>query len=102
FRRLVNLVPRRGLLVVGAASPVALEVSRGGFCRVESFAVEGTADWQAKSVRVDVSGSRFEVWRERDRFAEMTGPFWGPAALSNALAVVAAAHHLGLSADEIA
>jgi UDP-N-acetylmuramate: L-alanyl-gamma-D-glutamyl-meso-diaminopimelate ligase len=102
FRRLVNLVPRRGLLVVGAGSPIALEVSRGAFCHVESFAVEGTADWGAKSVRVDQSGSRFEVWRERERFGEMAGSFWGQSALSNALAVVAAAHHLGLNADEIA
>ncbi len=102
FRRLVNLIPRRGLLLAGVASPIALEASKAAFCRVESFAVDGAADWLAKGVRVDESGSRFEVWRDGARYGEVAGPFWGEAALSNALAVVATSHHLGLSVEEIA
>ena len=102
FRRLTNLIPRRGSLVVGAASPLALEVSQGAFCRVESFAVEGDADWQARRVCVDKSGSRFEVWRQGACCGELAGPFWGQAALSNALAVVAAGDHLGLGFEEMA
>ena len=105
FRRLVNLIPRRGLLLAGAASSLALESGKAAFCRVESFAVAGavdvTADWQARVVRVDESGSRFEVWRDGAQYGKVAGPFWGEAALSNVLAVVATSHHLGLSADEI-
>ncbi|HLE21363.1 MAG TPA: UDP-N-acetylmuramate:L-alanyl-gamma-D-glutamyl-meso-diaminopimelate ligase [Vicinamibacteria bacterium] len=102
FRRLVNLIPRRGSLLVGAGSPLAMDIAKGAFCRVESFALEAPATWQARAVRVDGNGSRFEVWKDGNRYGEMAGPFWGGAALTNALAVVATAQHLGLGAEEIA
>ena len=102
FSRLVNLIPRGGLLVVGADSRSAVEIAQRAFCPVETFAVGAPATWEAREVQVDQEGSRFEVWREGKRYASMAGPFWGPAALKNPLAVVAIAHRLGLSADEIA
>lgn len=102
FRRLVNLIPRRGLLVVGAESPIALAVSEAAFCRVASFACNVPANWQAKHTRVDEAGSRFEAWHDGTRFGELSGPFWGEAAIRNALAVAATTHHLGLDAESIA
>jgi UDP-N-acetylmuramate: L-alanyl-gamma-D-glutamyl-meso-diaminopimelate ligase len=102
FKRLVNLIPRGGLLVVGAESPLAMDIAEGAFCRVESFAVEGEATWQARAVRADDSGSHFEVWCEGKRYGVMTGPFWGRAALRNALSAVAIGHRLSLGGKEIA
>ena len=37
FRRFVNLIPQRGFLAIGADSPSAMEVSRDGLCRKETF-----------------------------------------------------------------
>src|SRR5204862_2291713 len=39
FRRLVNLVPRRGLLLIGADSPGARALSGAAMSRVETFGV---------------------------------------------------------------
>ena len=47
FRRLVNLVPRRGLLLVGADSPGALALTAPAVSRVETFGLGEDADWQA-------------------------------------------------------
>lgn len=102
FRRLVNLIPRGGLLVVGAESRNAVEIAERAFCPVETFAVGGAATWEAREVEVDEGGTRFEVWHEGKRYARMSGPFWGADALKNPLAVIALAHRLGLSAEEIA
>ena len=47
FRRLVNLVPRRGLLLLGADSPGARALVDAAVSRVETFGTADDADWQA-------------------------------------------------------
>ncbi len=102
YKRLVNLIPRRGLLVVGAKSRLAVEIAELALCPVETFAVGADATWEVCEIKVDEGGSRFEVWREGKRYASMAGPFWGAGALTNPLAVIAIAHRLGLTAKDIA
>src|SRR5262249_21370014 len=47
FRRFVNLVPRRGLLIVGADSPVARDLVADARSRVETFGTGDGVNWQA-------------------------------------------------------
>src|SRR3954454_21593684 len=47
FRRLVNLVPRRGLLLVGADSPAARALAGNAVSRVQTFGTATDVDWQA-------------------------------------------------------
>src|SRR6266850_4833732 len=46
FRRLANLVPRNGLLLLGADSPHALALKSSAVSPVETFGVSDGADWQ--------------------------------------------------------
>src|SRR4030095_11022048 len=46
FRRLVNLVPRRGLLVLGADNADALALKQYAHCKVETFGLSDGSDWQ--------------------------------------------------------
>jgi UDP-N-acetylmuramate: L-alanyl-gamma-D-glutamyl-meso-diaminopimelate ligase len=101
FERLVNLIPRRGLLVVGAESVTAMRCARKSHCPVESFSVANDADWRAKPLESSKSGTRFEVTRKGTLLDVFEGPFWGAAALRNALVTVAVAHWLGLDGNEI-
>src|SRR5947209_19089941 len=50
FRRLVNLVPRKGLLLIGADSPGALALKGAAVSRVETFGLGAGLDWQAHDV----------------------------------------------------
>ncbi len=102
FKRLVNLIPRRGLLVVGAESPLAVEIAERAPCRVESFSVSAEASWQARMVASGEQGSRFEVLREGKLFAVLEGPLWGDAALRNMLSVIAVGSWFGLDRQELA
>src|SRR3954452_17503189 len=52
FRRLVNLIPSRGLLLVGADDPEASAIAAGARCRVETFGLSTGCDWQAHDLRV--------------------------------------------------
>jgi UDP-N-acetylmuramate: L-alanyl-gamma-D-glutamyl-meso-diaminopimelate ligase len=101
FRRLVNLIPRRGLLLVGAESSLTTDIAKGAHCPVESFAVEAPATWQGRTISVGEEGTRFEILQEGKSYAVMEGPFWGRGAVLNALAVVAAAHRVGLDPKQI-
>lgn len=101
FKRLVNLIPRRGLLVVGAESPLAMEIAGGALCRVESFSVSAEASWQARMVASGEEGSRFEVLKQGELFAVLEGPLWGDAALRNMLSAVAVGSWFGLDRQEI-
>src|SRR5438270_12516376 len=47
FRRLVRLVPRKGLLLVGADSPGARSLREHAVSRVETFGTADGLDWQA-------------------------------------------------------
>lgn len=101
FERLINLIPRTGLLVVGAESATAMECARKAHCRVETFSVTSDADWQARHLETSTLNVRFEVKRKKTHFGVFQGPFWGDAAIRNALEVIAVSHWLGLETEEI-
>jgi len=102
FRLLANLVPRNGLLIVGIESERARRVAEGAICPLESFAVEGEADWTAEVLESGPEGTRFRLHRKGVEIAEASARLWGPASLRNALAASSAAHFLGCSGSEIA
>jgi UDP-N-acetylmuramate: L-alanyl-gamma-D-glutamyl-meso-diaminopimelate ligase len=100
FRRLLSVVPRRGLLVAGIESPALVPLIAGAPCRVESFALAGEADWLAIELRTGRDGSRFRVLhRGRDR-GEAHLALAGEHNVRNALAAVAAADAVGLPVEE--
>jgi UDP-N-acetylmuramate: L-alanyl-gamma-D-glutamyl-meso-diaminopimelate ligase len=102
FERLVNLIPRRGLLVVGAESATAEKIAGKARCGVETFSATGSATWRVRDVESVEAGRRFTIIHEGLDYAAAEGPFWGRAAIGNALAAVAVGHWFDLSASEIA
>src|SRR6187402_3891289 len=63
FRRFVNLIPRRGLLLAGADDAEALALTKNARCRVETFGLSATSDWQAHDLRVQEGSTAFKVRR---------------------------------------
>jgi UDP-N-acetylmuramate: L-alanyl-gamma-D-glutamyl-meso-diaminopimelate ligase len=102
FRLLATLVPQNGLLVAGVESERARRVAESALCPVESFSVEGEADWTAALLGAGPEGTRLRLRRRGVEVAEATTRMWGRASVRNALAAAAAAHHLGSSGEEIA
>jgi UDP-N-acetylmuramate: L-alanyl-gamma-D-glutamyl-meso-diaminopimelate ligase len=100
FRRLINLIPRRGLLVCHEDSPVVREMARKAFCRVEGYGFD-RGRWRAVEMEEAEAGARFHVLRDEQRFVDVSLRVPGAHNVLNALAVVAAAADRGLSPDEI-
>jgi UDP-N-acetylmuramate: L-alanyl-gamma-D-glutamyl-meso-diaminopimelate ligase len=102
FRRLVNLVPRSGLLLLGADSLDALALKKIAPSRVETFGLADSADWRATDISVSSSGQAFNVWHQGARFAKVDIPLSGAHNVRNALASIAVAHALAVPAATIA
>ena len=101
-RRLVTLLPRRGLLVLGADSPAALEMQVGAPCPVTTFGLADTAEWRAAAVEPGPDGTTFVVEHRGEPIAEMRVPIVGEFNVRNVLAAVAVASAVGLDPKVIA
>jgi UDP-N-acetylmuramate: L-alanyl-gamma-D-glutamyl-meso-diaminopimelate ligase len=102
FRRLVNLVPRRGLLLIGADSPGARALVDRAASRVLTFGTAPDVDWQAADLEAEGALTRFNVRRGGSPFGEFELPMVGAYNVRNALAAIAVATEVGISAERIA
>jgi UDP-N-acetylmuramate: L-alanyl-gamma-D-glutamyl-meso-diaminopimelate ligase len=102
FRRFVNLVPRRGLLLLGADNADALALKSGAHCRVETFGLSPGADWQAHDLDVGATATRFGVRRGGASVGTFDLPLLGAYNVRNALAAIAVGAATGLSTDTMA
>jgi UDP-N-acetylmuramate: L-alanyl-gamma-D-glutamyl-meso-diaminopimelate ligase len=104
FEKFVRLIPQDGQLLVCAAYPNAVKLSREG-CKgrvVTYIAKEGAdADYTPRGLSFGPAGARFEVVERGQSLGTAELPMGGTHNVENALGVIAAARGLGLSFEEI-
>jgi UDP-N-acetylmuramate: L-alanyl-gamma-D-glutamyl-meso-diaminopimelate ligase len=91
FRRLVNLVPRNGLLVVNEDDENILPLLKTTHCPVKRFGIKG-----AESVEFSDQGACFNFDGFRFHL-----PLFGELNVRNALGVIVVGRHCGLSNQQI-
>jgi UDP-N-acetylmuramate: L-alanyl-gamma-D-glutamyl-meso-diaminopimelate ligase len=96
FKRLVLLVPRNGLLILGADNPLAAGLAERAFAPVQTFGTADGADWQAADVRVTTTGTEFRVRRSGTLVGRFEVPLLGLHNVRNALAAIAVGAAVGL------
>ncbi len=96
FRRLVNLVPRTGRLIIGADSPEAMRFAQQARCPVETFGMAEGADWQATEIRSAATGTTFHLTHRGEAMGHVAVPLFGEHNVRNALAAMAVGHAAGL------
>ncbi|MGA7340318.1 MAG: UDP-N-acetylmuramate:L-alanyl-gamma-D-glutamyl-meso-diaminopimelate ligase [Terracidiphilus sp.] len=106
FKRLVNLVPRRGLIVAYDGSANVTECVEHALCRVERYGFSDHADWRIRNLRHESgheSGlTRWEVWRQGAQWSQLEMALAGEHNALNATAAAALAAGQGVSKDAIA
>jgi UDP-N-acetylmuramate: L-alanyl-gamma-D-glutamyl-meso-diaminopimelate ligase len=102
FRRLVRLVPRNGLLLLGADSPHARALAPMAVSPVETFGLDEQATWRASDIEHRDGLTRFEVHREETAFGQFESPLLGVHNVRNALAAIAVGTRVGLSQATLA
>jgi UDP-N-acetylmuramate: L-alanyl-gamma-D-glutamyl-meso-diaminopimelate ligase len=105
FKRLVNLVPRRGLIVAFDGSENVSECVERALCRVERYGFSASAHWQIRNLRHEGGQSRpltrWEIWRNGAMWAELEMGVAGEHNALNATAAAALATGQGVAKEEI-
>ena len=101
FRRFVNLVPRRGTLILGADSPEALRLAAVARCDVQTFGLSEDADWRASEVTPEGDHIRFQLSHRREPLGHFEVPLFGAHNVRNALAAIAVGATVGISTEEL-
>lgn len=102
FARFVNLVPRRGLLLLGADDAEAMKLRERAPCPVETFGLSPGADWQGHDVKVSGTSTSFSVRRRGEPIGSFELPLLGAYNVRNALAAIAVGAAVGLSTHTLA
>ncbi len=109
FKRLVNLIPRRGRIVAfdGAAgqsleSPSLERVLAKAFSPVERYGASPRANWRVTDLRLDPGRTRWTVLHDGKPWADFEFPLAGEYNVWNATAAAALASSCGVSKEAIA
>ncbi|HWF67629.1 MAG TPA: UDP-N-acetylmuramate:L-alanyl-gamma-D-glutamyl-meso-diaminopimelate ligase [Acidobacteriaceae bacterium] len=101
FKRLVNLVPRRGRIVAFDGSTNVTECVERAFCPVERYGFEAQSDWRVADLSVHGNCSRWRIEQKGWPWLEVEMPVIGEHNVLNATAAAALAHGQGVPADAI-
>jgi len=102
FKRLVNLVPRRGRVIAWDACPNVSECVERAFCPVERYGFQSDSFWRIEHVQYGAESTRWILFREGRHFAEFEFSLAGEYNVLNATAAVALADSCGIPAETIA
>src|SRR6185312_12829757 len=101
FKRLVNLVPRRGCVVAFDGSENVSDCVAKAFCAVERYGFGLESHWRIADMRQEGGVSRWTLLRAGERFAEVSLPMAGEHNALNATAAAALAAGQGVPAEAI-
>ncbi len=106
FRRLVNLVPRRGHVVIWGdtedSGPALQRAAAKAFCPVETYGFNAGNDWVASDFVIDGETMRFRVAHRGKVFGEFALTATGRHNVLNAMAALIVAQGRGIPAKDIA
>ena len=101
FKRLVNLVPRRGRVVAFDGSANVDECVARGFCAVDRYGFREDSTWRLTDLAHDGTTTRWTLLHDGTPFAHLSLPMAGEHNALNATAAAALAASQGISAASI-
>jgi UDP-N-acetylmuramate: L-alanyl-gamma-D-glutamyl-meso-diaminopimelate ligase len=101
FKRLVNLVPRRGRIVAFDGSGNVTECVSRALCPVERYGFAENSTWRLTNLRFEDGVSRWTLLRGGEPWAELTLPVAGEHNALNATSAAALAAGQGVAQNAI-
>ena len=102
FKRLVNLIPRRGKLISFDSGASVERCIAKAFSPVERYGGGANSAWRVTNLRLEPSRTTWSVLKEGEPWADFEFPLGGEYNVWNATAAAALAFHYGISKEEIA
>ncbi len=101
FKRLVNLIPRRGAIVAFDASDNVTDCIAHALCRVERYGFSEQAQWRIRNLRYENGLMRWEILRDGVPWTGIELRMAGEHNALNATAAAALAAGQGISVESI-
>jgi UDP-N-acetylmuramate: L-alanyl-gamma-D-glutamyl-meso-diaminopimelate ligase len=101
FKRLVNLVPRRGRIVAIDTGASVERCIAKAFCPVERYGLSASANWRISDLRFEPTRTSWTVVRDGERWADFEFALAGEYNVCNATAAAAMASGCGIDVGEI-
>jgi UDP-N-acetylmuramate: L-alanyl-gamma-D-glutamyl-meso-diaminopimelate ligase len=102
FKRLVNLVPRRGRIIAFDKGDSTERCVSRAFCPVERYGASQPAFWRVSNLKLEPNRTTWTVLRDGQHWADFEFALGGEYNVWNATAAAALASHYGISPREIA
>ena len=101
FKRLVNLVPRRGRIVAIDTGASVERCLANAFCPVERYGLNANAKWRITDLRFEPTRTSWTVVREGERWANFDFGLAGEYNVCNATAAATMASGCGIEVGQI-
>lgn len=102
FKRLVNLVPKRGRVIAWDGAANVTECVTRAFCPVERYGFFAESFWRIEDVRYEPTQTRWRVVRDGKQWGEFSFAMAGQHNVLNATAAAALASAYGIGPQAIA
>jgi UDP-N-acetylmuramate: L-alanyl-gamma-D-glutamyl-meso-diaminopimelate ligase len=102
FKRLVNLVPRRGKIIAYEADVNVDECLAKAFTPVERYGMRAGSHWRVAKLQLKPGRTTWSVLRQGKHWADFEFPLAGEYNVLNATAAAAMAAHYGIEPPAIA
>jgi UDP-N-acetylmuramate: L-alanyl-gamma-D-glutamyl-meso-diaminopimelate ligase len=101
FKRLVNLVPRKGTIIASDTGESLERCLPRAFCPVERYGASTNSAWRVTNLRLEPSRTTWTVLRDGQPWADFQFSLGGEYNVWNATAAAAMAASYGISKEEI-
>jgi UDP-N-acetylmuramate: L-alanyl-gamma-D-glutamyl-meso-diaminopimelate ligase len=101
FKRLVNLIPRRGLLIAWDGHTNVDKCVSRALCRIERYGFAQTSTWHIADVEYSSSNTAWRVMHNREMWGEFEFSLAGEYNVLNATAAAAMAADYGIGSDAV-
>jgi len=102
FKRLVNLVPQRGIVIAWDGHPNVDECVSRALCKVERYGLREGSAWRIADLQYRREGTSWKVLRDGRPWGEFAFPLAGEYNVLNATAAAAMAAHYNIGVETIA
>lgn len=101
FKRLVNLIPRRGRLIAFDSGDSVERCITKAFCPVDRYGSKTTTGWKISDLRFEPERTHWQVMKAGESWAELEMPLAGEYNAWNATAAAALASSCGVPSTDI-
>jgi len=101
FKRLVNLVPRRGVIVAYDADANVTECLASTFCQVQRYGFGEDSFWRVTDLKTESGKTSWSLHRKGELWAKLSFDLAGEFNVLNATAAAALASHYGVRPEQV-